>query len=547
MEPINMSIIHIDEKTVLLSLLTDKEKKDYLCAKINGRVCSLNEVIDKGDYDISFLDLNNSEASRIYSASLRFLSSLACKILSDDFEIKYLYYVSRSIFATPVGKIDYLNPDFVEKLSSLMNDLIKSDIPFTTVKVSKEEAISIFKKLHFTDKIDLVKYNNEKMISLVKASYNGFDYYDCLYSPLVPSSGYISTFKIKYYSPGFILQVPRSEIGAKIPEFVDERKFAQAIQYQVTWQDITKLSTVSEINKFVKKNSPLALISISETRINDLICQIGQRISNGDSPIKLICIAGPSSSGKTSFANRVVYELMSKGYLPIRISMDDYFIPKAKLDSKVSLESVDALDMSFFNMQMDELLRGKKVTLPCYNFKTGQREKGATIQLGKNQPIIVEGIHALNSVTCNNIPNINKYKIFISPIPLVNLDNHTPISMTDMRLLRRIARDVRTRATSPVQTLKMWSSVRYGEFNYIYPTQENADFVFNSFHPYEIGAMRNIVLPMLEKIKPEDEEYLTAQRLINMVKYFIPIPFDDVPNNSLMREFLGGSVFKDAR
>ncbi len=544
-----MPNMHISGRTSLLTLLKEEDKKKYYCALVDGKIRSLSFVIDKeGDYDITFLDFTSQETTRMYSASMRYLISLATKIVAPNLSLRFYYNISRAIFAKVVNPKNFsLDPELVDKIKEKMKQLISMDIPFEKIKVSKEKALDIYKKLGFKDKIRVLKYRSEDFVHLYEAKCDEIDYFDYLYSPLVPSSGYLKEFTMNYYAPGFVCMVPRSELGGKIPQFVDESKFAAALQRSSHWEEINHLDTVSDINRFIKQYSAMSLINLSETRFNNMLAELGNDIMHNDTPIRLVLVAGPSSSGKTSFANRLLYELMSKGLRPIRISMDDYFIPRKEMKPGVSLESVDAVDIALFNRQMDELIRGKSVALPTYDFKTHERSFGKKISLEQNEPIIIEGIHALNSQTCRNIPNTQKYRIYIAPQPQVNIDDHTPISMTDMRLLRRIARDARTRNTDALKTIDMWPSVRYGEFHYIYSTQENADYVFDSFLPYELSAIHDIVLPQLLKIKPEQKEYPMAHRLVNMVRYCVPIETDDIPCNSLMREFVGGSSFKDAR
>ncbi|MCR4699229.1 MAG: hypothetical protein K5762_07690 [Bacilli bacterium] len=544
-----MKIIHVAAKTALLSLLNSDEQKKYYCAKVDGKIRELTYVIDKeGDYSIEFLDLTDLDATKIYSASMRYLVAMACKMLYPKLEMRFFYNISRSMFCKVMNPKNFkIGPAFVEKVNKKVQELVKMDLPLERIKVSKEEAIGWYKKQGFKDKIQVIKYRSENFVHLYKAKADGIEYYDYIYSNMVPSTGYLNKFKIKYYAPGFVIQVPRSECNGEIPAFVDEAKFAEALMTTSHWQENNHLDTVANINHFIKQYSPMALINVCEARCNNALAELGQKIANVESPIRLICIAGPSSSGKTSFSNRLVFELMSKGIRPIRISMDDYFLPKDMFIPGTSLESVEAIDIALFNEQMDQLIRGETVVLPVYNFKTHEREEGKKVTLMDNQPIIIEGIHALNSVVCSNIPTTQKYKIYIAPQPQVNIDDHTPISMTDMRLLRRITRDARTRGTDALTTIRMWPSVRDGEFKYIYPTQENADFVFDSFMPYELSAIRNIALPQLDKISPNLSEYLIAMRLKNMIRYFIPIGCADIPCNSIMREFVGGSSFKDAR
>lgn len=544
-----MALYHINEGTILMSLLPVEEQKKYFCAKVNGRIKELTFPIPfEGDYEIEFLDLKSPEGARIYSSSIRYLASMAFKIVCPKMEIRFFYNISRAVFGKMVSlKKDIIEPELINKVKVVMEELIRRDIPFQRIRISKEEALKEYKRLGFKDKIDVLKFRKENYVHLYKAEYDSFSYCDYLYSGLVPSSGYLTKFKITPYAPGFLIQVPRSELNGEIPPFSDERKFAMALQESSLWEEKNELDTVSNINRFIKNYSALSLINISEARVNDMLASLGNRISSSKSDIRLICIAGPSSSGKTSFANRLMYELMSRGLRPIRISMDDYFIPQSELKPGTSFESVEAIDVEYFDRQMYDLISGKNVILPHFDFATRQRGVAKKAVLLEDQPIIIEGIHALNPVICSSIPNTKKYKIYIAPQPQVNIDNHTPISMTDMRLLRRIARDSRTRNTDAARTIRMWPSVREGEFKYIYSTQENADFVFDSFLPYELCAIKDIVLPQLEKITVDMEEYVMAHRLKNMIRYFVSVPIDDVPCNSLAREFLGGSSFKDAR
>ncbi len=540
---------HIQKGTILSSLLKEENRKDFICSKINGKVRQLDYVFEKdNDYEIEFLDLKDQNANRIYSASLRYVISMACHEIAPKMDLRFFYNISRAMFAKPLyGKNSFLSPAFVQQLSEKVEELIRKDLKIERLRISKEEALERYKKLGFKDKIDILKYRKENFVHLDECKDGDFVYDDYLYSFLVPSTGYLKKYMLRYYAPGFLVQVPRSECGGMIPEFKDEPTYAQSLQKNYLWSKNNQLDTIFGINRFIKNNSAMAFINLCEARINDMIAELGRMITSSETPIKVISIAGPSSSGKTSFANRLMFELMSKSLRPIRISMDDYFKTREESSPDISLESVEALNLELFNRQMDQLIRQESVTLPVYDFVTKKRKPGKTITLQDNQPLIVEGIHALDSQVLKEVSPSEKFRIFIAPQPQVNIDNHSPISMTDIRLLRRIARDVRTRNSDATETIRMWPDVRQGEFSYIYPTQENADYVFDSFVPYEFSALRNIVLPLLEKITPDQEEYLLACRLKNMVRYFLPIEVEDIPCNSIMREFVGGSCFKDAR
>ena len=544
-----MNTLHVLPNTSLASLLEDKGDKSIFCAKVDGKIRDLDYRFDKEEnHDIEFLTLANEDASKIYSASIRYLLMMACKEIAPNVQFKMFYNISRTMFAKPVGTTNFsVTPSFVKKLIAKVEELVSKDIPLLKKKVSMEEAVDEYKRLNMKDKLQVLKYRSDAKVHYYEAKDGDFTYCDYLYSYLVPSTGYLRKFTITYYEPGFIVQVPRSECEGEIPPFVDEKKFSLSLSRNYLWEERNHLDTVYSINRFLKNYSSMELINLCETRMNDMLANLGNEIVSSETPIRLICIAGPSSSGKTSFSNRLVFELMNRFLRPVRISMDDYFFPRDQLKPGTSLESIDALDIELFNKQMDELIRGEKVTLPTYDFQTRSRKKGKTLTLMEDQPLIIEGIHALNSLTCANIPSSRKYKIYIAPQPQINLDNHTPISMTDIRLLRRIARDARTRATDARKTIQMWPDVRYGEFNYIYPTQENADFVFDTFMPYELCAIRDIVMPLLDNITSDQEEYLVASRLKSMIKYFTPIGIEDIPCNSLIREFVGGTSFKDAR
>ena len=533
----------------LIELLPEQDKMKFFCAKVNGKIKELNFAPDNDmEADVNFLALNDSDATRIYNTSLRYLISMAVKLINPKLDCRIFYNVSRSFFVRVINNKDNkTDVKMVKKIEAKMRELVAMNLPFERIKIPKEEAMKIYRENNYADKIRVLKYRSESFVHLYKTVIDGKAYYDYLYGHLVPSTGYLDKFVLRYYAPGFVCQGPRAEFKGSIPEFYDEIKFANALQSTSHWAENNKLDTVVHINQFIKNYGQMALINLCEARINNMLSDLGKAITESEYAYRLICVAGPSSSGKTSFANRLMFELMSRNKRPIRISLDNFYIPKGVLPEGTDIESIEALDVDYFNDCMTKLIAGESVALPIYDFKSGMRAFSKPISLEDNEPIIIEGIHALNDKMTKSIPDYQKYKIYIAPQPQVNIDNHTPISMTDMRLLRRIARDARTRGSDASDTIAMWPNVRAGEFKYIYPTQENADFVFDSFLPYELCALRNIVIPQLENIKPDADEYITATRLKTMVKYFLPIGTADIPCNSLIREFVGGSSFKDAR
>lgn len=542
--------IKVEKNQKVIGLIDEKDKKKYICAKVNGIVRSLNYTFkENSEVSIEFLDLTSSEACKIYQASLRFLTSLAIASLDEKIDVRFYYYISRCTYGKFISKKKNVSfsYDFIKKIEQRMKEIVSEDIIFSRKRFSKDEAIKIYKENSQNDKVQVLKYRKENYVHLYQANFNGFKYFDYLYEELVPSSGYLKLFEIRPYAPGFLINSPRAEFNGNIPPYKDEPKFAKALSFNSFFAEENELDTAVSVNKFLHKYSDVGLINVSEAKINRQLVKVTDEIVSSSKPIRLVCIAGPSSSGKTSFANRLMYELMSFGKKPIRISIDNFYFPKDKMIPGTDIESLDAIDVELFNETISNLIIGEEVYLPTYDFKTNIRTMDEKISIGDDQIIIIEGIHALNSKLTNSIPEESKYRIYISPQPQVSIDNHTPLSMSNLRLLRRIARDSRTRGTEAKETIKMWANVRNGEFKYIYPTQENADFVFDSFYFYEPCALRNIVLPQLDKILPTDNEYTIASDLKQVVKYFLPMDSKFVPCNSLMREFIGGTCFKDAR
>lgn len=518
--------------------------KDYVCAYVNNRVRELTYSIDK-DSIVQPLTCKDRDARWPYESSLRFLVAMAMRNIHPELTIRFSYNVSRSIFMQILNPGVTSNGQMVLDLQKEMERLVKLDLPLTRKIVSKEEATKIYLEEGFPDKAEVMKYRPEKTAHI----YNCNGYKNYMYSRMVPSTGYINKYKIRFYSPGIIIQYPRSEANGEIPPFEDAPTFGKTLKQAHQWAIATGANTVVGINEHVEKDGVIDFINLCESRHNRQLCELGQMIENDIDNIRIICIAGPSSSGKTTFANRLRIELLSRGIKPIRISMDDYYLPRhlAPKDEngEPDLESVDALDKELFNQNMSDLISGMEVELPKFDFLAGKRVKGRTLKVPQNQPIIIEGIHALNDIMTSSIPNHQKFKIFIAPQAQINIDNENPISLTDLRLLRRIVRDYQFRNASAIDTIAMWPSVRKGEFKWIYSTQEGANYVFNSLLSYELCAMKKYAMPLLMQIDVENEYYPVAERLIRMLKFFIDMPDEWVPCNSLLREFIGNSCYAD--
>ena len=518
--------------------------RDYVCAYVNKRVRELTYTIDK-DSEIIPLTCKDSDAMRIYEASLRFLVAKAMHNIHPHYQIRFAYNVSRSIFLQILNQGTSASGVMIKELIEEMNKLVDQDIPLVRQIVSKEEAARIFAEDGYQDKVDILKYRPEKTAHI----YHCGDYRNYMYNRMVPSTGYIKKWIVRYYHPGIIIQYPRPEAGGEIPPFEDAPTFGKTLKRAHQWGLATGCDTIVGINQRIEKDGDIEFITLCEQKHNRQLCELGQMIEDEKESIRLICIAGPSSSGKTTFANRLRIELLSRGIKPLRISLDDYYLDRAHTpldeEGKPDFESIDALDIELFNQNLCDLIAGLEVELPKYNFKEGRRVKGRVITVPQDQPIIIEGIHALNEKLTTSIPAHQKFKIFIAPQSQVNIDNHNPMSLTDLRLLRRIVRDHQFRNSSAQSTLEMWPSVRKGEFKWIYDTQEGANYVFNSFSSYELSVMKKYAMPLLEEIDPENEHFPVAERLIRMLKFFDDLPDTWVPCNSIIREFIGGSCYQD--
>lgn len=543
---INGITSRIEKKTALLQLLSEEERKAkrFIAAKVNNRVRDLDYEVYY-DADIEFLDCSSIEAMKIYEASLRYLVAMAFHNVYPDLPIRFAYNVSRSISIHLLDPKAKANTNMYIRISQELERLVEQDLPFERIVVPNEEAEKIYDRCNFEDKKALLRYRPEKTVHFYRCG----DYLNYMYSHLVPSTGYLKEYKLRLYAPGFMLQYPRAECEGKIPEFEDAPTFMRTLKESHDWAKIISADTVGKINGKIESAGPVEFINLCEARHNRMLCELGQLIEDDIEDVRLICIAGPSSSGKTTFANRLRIELLSRGISPIRISIDDYYLPREEAplgpDGKPDLENIGALDIERFNEDMLALISGEEVDLPRFDFAIGKQVFGRRLRIDSAQPIIIEGIHALNDALTPSIPKSDKFKIFISPQAQINLDDHNPVSLTDLRLLRRLVRDRKFRNAPAEETFSMWPSVRAGEFRWIYAHQEKADFVYNSYLPYELPVMKKYAMPLLLAIDKESPHFMVAQRLIRMLKYFLDLEDDWVPSNSLMREFIGGSCYKD--
>lgn len=531
---------------VPLSSLVDEDDKTIIAAKVNNRIRELSYEV-YFDAEIEFLTTKDYDAVKIYETSLRYLVAMAMDRLYPGVEIHFSYSISRSIYMEILDKNIIVDEKLVLRLVKELDSLIDRNLPFKRKIVSNDQAAEFYQNNPtFQDKLAILKYRPEKTVHFYECD----GYINYMYGYMVPTTGRLKKYKLMQYNGGILIRYPRSESNGKVPDFEDMPRYSHSLREAQDWAYKMNTNSVAGINDYIENGQAVELINMSEARHNDMLAELGNNIA--DNPdIRLIAIAGPSSSGKTTFANRLRIELMSRGLRPVRISIDDYYLNDDETpldeDGKPDLESVDALDLALFNKNMLDLIEGKEVTLPHFDFKGRGRMVGRTLKVASDQPIIIEGIHALNEVMTASIPAKNKFKIFISPQAQMNIDYDNPVSLTDLRLLRRLVRDYAYRNSSAEETIAMWPSVRKGEFKWIYATEEDADFVFNSFLPYELPVMRKVAIPLLRAIPYESEHFTVAERLLRLLKYFVDMDDEWIPNNSLIREFIGGSCFEEVK
>lgn len=515
-------------------------------AKVNNKVESLDFRVYYNK-DIEFLDITSSSGMRTYVRSLFFILVKAVEEIYPQGSISLEHPISKGYFCKL--HIDRtIGLDDVQRIKQKMQEIIAADIPYTRTESHTEEVVRLFEKRGMMDKARLLDTYGQ----LYSYYYQLGDTVDCYYSSLVPSTGYIRLFDIVKYYDGLLLRIPNRENPTKLEEVVKQEKMLEVFQEYHRWNQILGISTVGDLNVACNEGHATDLINVSEALQEKKIAQIADEITHRDQDgkrVKLVLISGPSSSGKTTFSKRLSIQLMTNGLKPYPISLDDYFVNRndTPLDEngKHDFESLYAVDLPFFEEQLTTLLNGGEVELPRYNFTTGKREmSGKKLRIDEHMILIIEGIHALNPALTPHIPNENKYKVYVSALTTILLDNHNYIPTTDNRLLRRIIRDYKYRNYSAEETIARWPSVRAGEEKWIFPYQENADAMFNSALLFELAVLKDYVEPVLRKVPNRCPEYSEAHRLLRFLNYFVSVQDKELPPTSLLREFLGGSSFQ---
>ncbi len=540
--------IQLDGKTIVknekirIADLIEENTFDYQAAKVNNRIRELDYILDK-DCTVELLTLSDTEAVTIYQSTLRYLIIMAFKKVFPKAKVIFNYSVSRSIFASISNiKHAFLQED-LDAIKAELDRIIAANLPIKRSSISKEEAIEYYNSIGYKDKAKIIQYRKESTVHVYECG----DYKNYMFGYMLPSTGYIKSYRLMLYAPGFIIQYPRAEEKGQIPYFEDEKVFQNALREANRWGNISTASYIYQMNEIVEQGKALEFINLCETRHNNQLSELGDKIARNIDQIRLIAVAGPSSSGKTTFTNRLRIELKTLGIDPLMISVDNFYnqghLAPLDEEGKPDFEHIDALDRKLFDEVIYKLINGEEVALPIYDFKTQKRTFTEPVKLGKTQPIMIEGIHALNDDLTPSIPREVKFRIYIAPQAQLHIDDHNPISLSDIRLIRRMVRDYKTRNSSCEQTIEMWPSVRRGEFKWIYPHQSNADFVYNSELSYELCVLKKHALPLLEAVDSNSPYFIQANRLVKFLKYFKDISDKWIPCNSIIREFIGDSIF----
>ena len=485
----------------------------------------------------------DDKVEKKYTRTLQFIFIKATLDLYPNSKITIQHSIGKGIFGE-VFKEKPLDKNDIKKIKDKMQELIKRDLPINKVNVTREKAIEIFKSYNMEDKVLLLNQIDLKEIELYELDGR----YDYFYGPMNERTSEIKGFDLIDYENGFILRRPTEYEKFTLSEFVEQRKMRNVFRENEKWLDILEVGNVGSLNKKFDEGELVNLIMISEALHEKKIAEIADKISEKNE-VKLVLISGPSSSGKTTFAQRLGIQLRLNGIKPVTISVDNYFVERSDTpkdeNGEYDFESIEAIDLKLFNEHLVKLLNGEEIEMPRFDFHEGTKKyKGDMLKLNSDEILVIEGIHCLNDKLTSQISKDEKYKVYISALTVLNMDRYNRISTTDTRLVRRIVRDYQFRGYSAKHTLDTWASVNRGEEKNIFPYQEDANKIFNTSLIYELSALKDIAKPLLEEITQDEKEYAEAQRLLNILKYFESIPNEEVPTNSLLKEFLGGGNFK---
>ncbi len=534
----------VNKRKSILEILKDeieKSENEIIACNFNNEIKSLNYIPEESG-KVELLDYTTTEGKRVYVRGISYIMAMAINELYPEAFLTVNYQLDNSMYCTLDNM--YLTDEALENIKIRMNKLVYENLPIKKVKMTQEEAEEFYEREKTLRGILQIDNETNEEISL----YYCKDYYNYFYGVMPISTGYMKIYDVIRYSNGFLLRYPSKKNPNRLDNFKENKKLMSTFQDYEDIYRLLKLNTIYRLNKKVEEDNGKETILLAEALHEKKISDIADKIAK-NRKIKMILIAGPSSSGKTTFAKRLGIQLKLNGIEPKTLSVDNYFVereqnPKDE-EGNYDFECIEALDLRLFNEHILKLLAGEEVEIPRFDFETGHKNyEGDFVKLEDNEVLVIEGIHCLNDKLTEAIPKDKKFKIYISALTVLNIDYYNRISTTDTRLIRRIVRDYKYRHYSAKETIERWASVNKGEEKYIFPYQEQADAMFNSSIVYELGVLKKHALPVLQEITREDEEYAEAQRLINLLNYFKKIPEKYIPESSILREFIGGSIFE---
>ena len=532
---------------VLLEALKtmENDSADILACRSGGEVIALNETV-REDCRLEPITFQDEEGRRIYERSLRFVLLYALHQLYPDAKVRIEHSIGYGIYLRLINR--FLNRDDLQQIDSHMRGIIDEDLPFVPLRLSKDEIIRHFREIGEMEKSRILSFQPSQVFTLYRLG----DYTEYFYGAMLPSTGFVRCFSLRLVFPGIVMMMPSPANPKQPAPFIHRPKNLSAFEESNRWCRLMGITNAADLNDLISRGQFREMVRVNEAlhdksiaRIADSICQARK---------KAVFIAGPSSSGKTTFANRMRIHLKVLGFDPVLLSLDDFYLDREAIPpdpdtGKPDLEHLNTLDLPYLKRCINQLLSGEEAQIPHFDFKTGKRAEAYTpLRLHENQMLLFEGIHALNPLLHDDFDSRLTCRVYISELTCMNLDDHSRIRTTDARLLRRITRDWLFRGTSPEKTLDMWASVRRGEEKWIFPYQENIDFIFNSVLHYELPVFRTVIFDSIRKIGPDSPNTLAAQRLVNLLQYFLPVPereFSEIPPLSILREFIGGCTFYD--
>ncbi len=531
---INDKSFSYDSPATLAEILKAHSKSYCAVAIVDGRTYELTKTIDY-DCDIVPVGLTTEEGMRTYLRTLKFVFIMAARRLFPDAEVEFMYSLSKGQYCELHGM--KMTEETTEQLEEEIKKIVSECIPIRRVTYTKEEMISVYEKT-YPDKAKLISYRPESFAH----AYECGDEINYLYGNMLPDTGYIKEFALYCHGKGIVMLYPRHDLNGMMPEYEETKKFNRVMREAERFGKSVGVTDINSLNEVIESGRFPEFVRKCEDHQNAEIKKMADAIA-ANQQIRLVLIAGPSSSGKTTLSDKLTKQLNRNGLKIVQISTDNYFKCKDELipdeNGEIDLEDIEVIDLDLFNKDLRALINGEEITLPVYNFAMDRREKGKTIKLSSDEVIVIEGTHGLNERLTSLIPRKNKYKIYISALTHINIDLHTPVSTTTCRMMRRIIRDDRTRGTNIEATLDMWASVRRGEFRWIYPFQEQADFIFNSELSYELAVIKKHVMPLVDSLSADSRYYSMANKIRRIMKYVLDADDDIVPDDSLLREFIG--------